>query len=75
MNTTCVFVAFLLFCYCFASHETPYTKECNGQGIVYIDSNYSRCECFDCYYGQFCETFISNCPVNVAGGESIILSS
>ena len=48
--------------------DSPYTRSCNGQGIVYSDSDYSVCECFDCFHGQFCENENENCIVNVAGG-------
>lgn len=69
-NSVAVVLAALVFSCCIA--ESPYTRPCSGQGIVYEDSDYSRCECFDCFYGTSCESLYSDCPVNVAGGKLAI---
>lgn len=72
MTRNSLFIVFILVGLAFGSFEFPgsaYTRECNNHGIVYSDSDYSICECFDCYHGQFCENYNDNCVVNVAGGK------
>lgn len=51
-----------------ALSESAYTLPCLGQGIVYSDSNFTECECFNCFYGANCENEIMNCTVDCTAG-------
>ena len=49
--------------------DSPYTRPCSGQGILYSDSDYQNCECFNCFSGTTCSDSNQNCMVDCSGGN------
>eukprot|EP01083_Nonionella_stella_P087269 242687_1 len=60
----------LLHVLCSLDPETT----CNNQGIVYRDSNFTACNCFDCFYGDHCEFELNTCIVNADAGNPLIFN-
>eukprot|EP01089_Gocevia_fonbrunei_P016293 TRINITY_DN4993_c0_g1_i2.p1 TRINITY_DN4993_c0_g1~~TRINITY_DN4993_c0_g1_i2.p1 ORF type:complete len:518 (-),score=76.50 TRINITY_DN4993_c0_g1_i2:28-1581(-) len=46
-----------------------YNDPCNGHGMLYPESD-DICECWDCYAGKNCESFVYDCVIDVSGGSS-----
>eukprot|EP01084_Bolivina_argentea_P034968 64808_1 len=57
----------LWVCYSFNTES-----RCNHHGLVFRDSNYTICECFDCFYGKDCEFERETCVVDAVSGNPLM---
>eukprot|EP01084_Bolivina_argentea_P133611 235815_1 len=45
---------------------------CTGQGLVYKESNYTVCNCYDCFYGEHCKYENKSCILNAKNGTPLV---
>lgn len=69
MNPNIVLIStIIVYCTYSFNPESP----CNEQGIVYRESNFTVCNCFNCFYGEQCESLNESCIVDARTGNPIV---
>ena len=67
----CLFITTILA----AHHVPPPERVCSGHGIVYSDSDFQHCECFDCFHGDHCQhNTTDTCTITATGGNPLLFS-
>lgn len=50
-------------------------SRCNNNGMWHADAAGNRCECFQCWSGDKCDTYNSDCVLVVHGGDPMMFEN